>query len=436
MALPSARVAECSDSRLVLGRTIVTGYSVRILPSSMSAASASASALVKRHLSSSTNVDPTANTHSRPKKLGILMMNMGGPRTQSDVEQFLVNIFNDRDILTLPLQSIVGRFIALRRVGKVKDQYMQIGGGSPIEKWTRTQGKGMVDILDRTSPETGPHKYYVGFRYTNPDTVEAVEQMLSDGIEHVIAFSQYQQYSGSTTGSNLNELYRVQKRLDPESRLQWSFIDRWGTHPKLVESFADRIEDQIKKLTSDVRHTTPILFSAHSLPLNVVDRGDPYVAEVGGTVAYVVEELRRRGINNPYRLVWQSAVGPLRWLGPQTEDAIKSYGSAGYASLVMVPIAFTSDHIETLFELDIEYGEVAEESGITQFLRAEALNDHPPFIDALAAIVKEHIDAGFPTNSQLLLPDPGKESEQTRTTRQWIAMQGQRLAAAAGSKAP
>ncbi|KAJ2854775.1 hypothetical protein J3B02_002510 [Coemansia erecta] len=398
-------------------------------PAKMTPASASASAVARRHLSNS-DVDPASSTYARSKKLGVLMMNMGGPRTQNDVEQFLVNIFNDRDILTLPLQSIVGRFIALRRVGKVKDQYMQIGGGSPIEMWTRTQGRGMIDILDRVSPETGPHSYYVGFRYTNPDTIEAVEQMISDGIEHVIAFSQYQQYSGSTTGSNLNELYRVQKRLDPESKLQWSFIDRWGTHPKLVSSFADRIEDQIKRLTSDVRHTTPILFSAHSLPLNVVDRGDPYVAEVGGTVAYVVDELRRRGIHNPYRLAWQSAVGPLRWLGPQTESAIKKYGSAGYTSLVMVPIAFTSDHIETLFELDIEYGEVAEESGITQFLRAEALNDHPPFIDALATIVKEHIDAGFPTNSQLLLPDPGKESEQTRITRQWIAMQGQRLATA------
>ncbi|KAJ1878123.1 hypothetical protein LPJ66_011952 [Kickxella alabastrina] len=305
---------------------------------------------------------------------------------------------------------------------------MQIGGGSPIEMWTRTQGRGMVDILNNTSPNTGPHNYYVGFRYTSPDMPQAVEQMVSDGIEHVIAFSQYQQYSGSTTGSNLNELYRVQKRLDPGSKIQWSFIDRWGTHPKLINSFADRIEDQIKKLTKDVRHTTPILFSAHSLPLNVVDRGDPYVAEVGGTVAYVINELRRRGIENPYRLVWQSAVGPLRWLGPQTESAIKSYASSGYKSLVMVPIAFTSDHIETLFELDIEYGEVAEKAGITQFLRAEALNDHPPFIDALATIVKEHIDTGFLTSRQLMLPDPGEESEQTRITRQWIATQAKQIA--------
>ncbi|KAJ2745976.1 hypothetical protein GGI20_001740 [Coemansia sp. BCRC 34301] len=358
-------------------------------------------------------------------KLGILMMNMGGPRTQNDVAQFLTNLFSDRDIIKLPFQSVAGPIIARRRVDKIKDQYMQIGGGSPIEKWTRAQGRGMVKQLDRTNPATAPHSYYVGFRYTEPNTPQAVKDMLDDGVSHVIAFTQYQQFSGSTTGSNLNELYRAQKRLDPESRLRWSFIDRWGTHPKLVSSFADRIEAQVAKLTDDVRHATPILFSAHSLPLQVVDRGDPYVAEVGGTVAYVVNELRRRGIENPYRLVWQSAVGPLRWLGPQTEAVIKHYGSIGYTSLVMVPVAFTSDHIETLYELDIEYGKVAHEAGISQYMRAEALNDHPPFIDALATIVKEHIDAGFPTSSQLLLPDPGTESAQTIETRKWIAAQAE-----------
>ncbi|KAJ2004710.1 ferrochelatase hem15 [Coemansia thaxteri] len=354
---------------------------------------------------------------------------MGGPRTQGDVAQFLSNIFSDRDIIKLPAQSILGQVIAKRRVGKVKEQYMQIGGGSPIEKWTRVQGGDMVKRLDCICPETAPHNYYVGFRYTAPNMPQAVKTMVADGVSHVIAFTQYQQFSGSTTGSNLNELYRAQQKHDPESTLQWSFIDRWGTHPMLVSSFADRIEAQINRLTADVRPTTPILFSAHSLPLNVVDRGDPYVAEVGGTVAYVVNELRRRGIENPYRLVWQSAVGPQRWLCPQTEDAIKQYARVGYTSLVMVPIAFTSDHIETLFELDIEYGHVAKEAGINQYLRAEALNDHPPFIDALATIVKEHIDAGFPTSPQLLLPDPGPESAQTITTRRWIAAQAARLTA-------
>ncbi|KAJ2387500.1 hypothetical protein GGI23_006261 [Coemansia sp. RSA 2559] len=365
----------------------------------------------------------STHTSAPPAKLGILMMNMGGPRTLDDVKPFLQNIFLDRDIIKLPAQRLLGQFIVSRRVNKVKEQYRQIGGGSPIEKWTRIQGEGMVGILDRTSPKTGPHSYYVGFRYTEPSISEALVSMLHDGIDHVIAFTQYQQYSSSTTGSNLNELYRAQKRLDPQSRLQWSFIDRWGSHPKLIRAFADRVEDQVKSLTEEVRQTTPIIFSAHSLPLNVVDRGDPYVSEVGGTVAYVVDELRRRGINNPYRLTWQSAVGPLRWLGPQTESAIEAYARIGYRSLVMVPIAFTSDHIETLFELDIEYGEVAEKAGITQYLRAEALNDYPPFIDALASIVKEHIDSGFATSPQLLLPDPGTESEQTVLTRKWIMSQ-------------
>ncbi|KAJ2704894.1 hypothetical protein H4R19_005185 [Coemansia spiralis] len=366
--------------------------------------------------------------HSSGRKLGILMMNMGGPRTQDDVAQFLGNIFRDTDIIRLPAQSILGPLIANRRVDKVKRQYMQIGGGSPIEKWTRAQGEGMVRALDGTSPETGPHRYYVGFRYTAPSIPGAVEEMLRDGIDHVIAFSQYQQFSGATTGSNLNELYRAQSRLDPTGRLRWSFIDRWGTHPGLVSAFADRVEDQVRRLPSDARDTTPILFSAHSLPLSAVDRGDPYVAEVAGTVACVVGELRRRGVANPHRLTWQSAVGPVRWLGPQTEAAIGKLGASGYRSLVVVPIAFTSDHIETLFELDIEYGKVAKDAGIEQYLRAEALNDHPPFIDTLAALVRDHIAAGFPTSTELLLPDTGDESSATIQTRRWIAAQAQRTA--------
>ncbi|KAJ2641763.1 hypothetical protein IW137_002962 [Coemansia sp. RSA 1287] len=361
--------------------------------------------------------------YSTGQKVGVLMMNMGGPRTQDDVGPFLRGIFADRDILKLPLQDILGKFIAWRRVDQIKQQYAQIGGGSPIERWTRAQGDGMVKLLDRASPATAPHRYYVGFRYTEPSIRQAVENMLNDGIDHVIAFTQYQQYSGSTTGSNLNELWRVQHQLDPDARLRWSFIDRWGTHPELIGAFADRAEAQVRLLPDHVRHTAPILFSAHSLPLNVVDRGDPYVAEVGGTVAYVVNELRRRGVTNPYRLTWQSAVGPQRWLGPQTEAAIKSYGTRGFTALVAVPIAFTSDHIETLYELDIEYGEVAAEAGITHYMRAEALNDYPPFIAALASIVHEHITDGFPASTQLLLPDPGPESPQTALTRQWIAAQ-------------
>ncbi|KAJ2748524.1 hypothetical protein H4S06_004925, partial [Coemansia sp. BCRC 34490] len=134
-------------------------------------------------------------------------MNMGGPRTLDDVGPFLQNIFLDRDIIKLPAQRLLGQFIAKRRVNKVKDQYRQIGGGSPIEKWTRIQGEGMVDILRHTKPEAGVYSYYVGFRYTEPSISTALESMVEDGIDHVIAFTQYQQYSSSTTGSNFNELY-------------------------------------------------------------------------------------------------------------------------------------------------------------------------------------------------------------------------------------
>ncbi|KAJ1672778.1 hypothetical protein EV182_006517, partial [Spiromyces aspiralis] len=146
-------------------------------------------------------------------------MNMGGPRTVADVREYLQRIFLDRDIMQLPMQNLLGSFIASRRARHVEEEYKLIGGGSPIEKWTRHQGAGMVKHLDRMCPETG-------FRYSDPLTQEAVREIMSDQVKTVIAFSQYPQYSCSTTGSNLNELYRQIKLHDPGHTVRWSIIDR------------------------------------------------------------------------------------------------------------------------------------------------------------------------------------------------------------------
>ncbi|KAJ1678608.1 ferrochelatase hem15 [Spiromyces aspiralis] len=187
------------------------------------------------------------------------------------------------------------------------------------------------------------------------------------------------------------------------------------------QALADNIEQTVQKVVPEHRDTTPILFSAHSLPLQVVDRGDPYVAEIGSTSLLVMDELRRRGVKNPYRVIWQSAVGPLRWLGPQTEDVVKMYGNKGHKSLILVPVAFTSDHIETLFELDIEYAELAKEHGVEQYLRVPSLNDNPTFIRGLAEIVKSHIDGGMKAdNQQLFERCPGCNFEQCSVTKEFF----------------
>jgi ferrochelatase len=333
-------------------------------------------------------------------KTGILMLNMGGPEKLEDVHGFLLRLFSDRDLIQLPFQKKLGPWIAKRRTPRIVEQYREIGGGSPILKWTNIQGKGMVEILDNISPETAPHKYYVGFRYVNPLVEDAIEQMERDGVQRAVAFTQYPQYSCSTTGSSLNAICRhYASRLDRPPTMLWSTVDRWPTHPGLVQAFTEIIQDELKKFPEVDRDDVIILFSAHSLPLKTVNRGDTYPQEVAATVQHVMDQL---GHSHPYSLVWQSKVGPLPWLGPQTNDTIAGLAARNHKNLLLVPIAFTSDHIETLYELDLEYAKkLGSKVGIKNIRRAPALNDSPTFIRAIADIVKSHLEANVACSRRL-----------------------------------
>lgn len=347
--------------------------------------------------------DNTLNKPTKPKT-GILLLNLGGPETQEDVHDFLLRLFSDKDLIPLPAQSKLAPMIARRRTPKIQKQYQEIGGGSPIRRWTETQGAKMVEILDKLSPTTAPHKHYIGFRYAAPLTEDALFEMESDGIENAVAFTQYPQYSCSTTGSSLNAIYKYYSQQKRSSGMRWSVIDRWPTHGGLIDAFAENTRKALEQFDAAERDDVVILFSAHSLPMSVVNRGDPYPAEVASTVSRVMEKLDH---SNPYRLVWQSKVGPLPWLGPQTEDAIKGLAANGKRNIVLVPIAFTSDHIETLYELDIEYmGEVAKEAGVEKIVRAESLNDGKIFIDAMANLVKSHLESSDKHSKQLSLRCP------------------------------
>jgi ferrochelatase len=347
---------------------------------------------------------------ARPKT-GIVMLNLGGPATLDDVEPFLLELFADREIIQLPFQRWLGPFIARRRTPKVKGLYANIGGGSPILRHTEAQGRGMVARLDRLSPETAPHRFYVAFRYARPTSDEALRQMHADGVERAIAFTQYPQFSCSTTGSSLNELWRAAGRTGLLDAFQWSIVDRWPIHPGFIEAMTETVQDGLARFAPSDRENVVVLFSAHSLPLDVIDRGDSYPQEVGASVQRVVDRL---GVTNPYILAYQSDVGPVRWLGPSTEQVIRRLGSRGHRHLLVVPIAFTSDHIETLSELDREYGEVAHEVGITNYVRGPALNERPRFLDALAEIVRDHIGSGAPHSAQYPLRCAGCTNPECR----------------------
>uniref|UniRef100_UPI003983922F ferrochelatase n=1 Tax=Gemmatimonas sp. TaxID=1962908 RepID=UPI003983922F len=184
----------------------------------------------------------------------------------------------------------------------------------------------------------------------------------------------------------------------------WSIIDRWGEHDGFVRSMASAIDDGLEQYPEQERDDVLVLFSAHSLPLKVIDRGDSYPSEIAASVSRVVEAAELR---NPHMLCFQSSVGPVRWLGPSTETMIKQLAARGQKNVLVVPIAFTSDHIETLSEIDIEYGELAHSLGMTGFRRAPSLNARTEFLDALADIVNRHLESGQPHSSQYKQNCPG-----------------------------
>ncbi|PTB45855.1 uncharacterized protein TrAFT101_001281 [Trichoderma asperellum] len=361
----------------------------------------------------------------------MVFLNMGGPSTLPEVGSFLSRLFADGDLIPLGrLQSYIGPLISARRTPKIVKQYDAIGGGSPIRKWSEYQNEEMCKILDKISPETAPHKPYVAFRYADPLTEEMYNKLLADGFGNgkggrAVAFTQYPQYSCSTTGSSLNELWKWRQRLEGKTAsetgngtINWSVIDRWPTHPGLVEAVAQNIEAKLLEYPEERRSKAILLFSAHSLPMTVVNRGDPYPGEVAATVQAVMERLK---FSNPYRLCWQSQVGPQPWLGPQTSHTVENYIEKGQKDLLLIPIAFTSDHIETLYELDIE---VIGESGHTDTVkRVESLNGSPVFIQGLADLAKAHLDSGEACSLQMGLRCPACKSERCAESKKFFASQ-------------
>jgi len=363
----------------------------------------------------------------------IVFLNMGGPSTTNEVGDFLSRLFADGDLIPLGrLQSYLGPLISRRRTPKIQKQYAEIGGGSPIRKWSEYQANEMCKILDQISPQTAPHKPYVAFRYANPLTEETYTKMLADGFGggnggRAVAFTQYPQYSCSTTGSSLNDIWKWRNRLEggkgtnPEGQIKWSVIDRWPVHPGLIEAFATNIEKKLAEFPGERRRKVVLLFSAHSLPMSVVNRGDPYPAEVAATVYAVMQRLK---MSNPYRLVWQSQVGPSAWLGAQTANTVKEYVEKGEKDLVLIPIAFTSDHIETLYELDKE---IIGETGLDSVKRVESLNGNPIFIRALAELARDHLAQNISCSPQMALRCPGCVSERCLEQKRFFVNQQNNL---------
>jgi ferrochelatase len=310
-------------------------------------------------------------------KTAVLLLQMGGPDSLDAIQPFLYNLFSDRDIIRIGpafLQPAIARFISRRRSKKVSEYYKKIGGKSPIRELTRQQAAELEKALG------GNYRCFVAMRYWKPFTDEALAAIKSEGISKVIALSLYPHYSRATVGSSINELERVLTQSG--LKLNLSYIRSFYDHPLYIEALAEKVEKGLAGFAD--RSTVQLVFSAHGLPQSFIDSGDPYLEHIQTTVRLTME--RFGGIS--HHLAFQSRAGPVKWLEPSTEAKIAELAAAGCKQMLMVPLSFVSDHIETLYEIDIQYKEEANAHGISDFRRTEALNSSPAFIACLAELVR------------------------------------------------
>eukprot|EP00466_Bigelowiella_natans_P008052 jgi/Bigna1/134648/aug1.26_g9356 len=322
--------------------------------------------------------------------LGVLVLNLGGPETLEDVEPFLYNLFADPDIIRLPpplraLQPVLAKLLSSTRAPKSREAYNSIGGGSPLRKITEEQGSALEEALRAKGQDA---KVYVGMRYWKPFTEESIEQIKKDGIKELVILPLYPQFSISTSGSSLRLLAEIFKQDKQLSELQHTVIPSWYQRPGYVSAMCDLIQTELE--TFENKEKVEIFFSAHGVPKSYVEEAfDPYQDEMEHSVQLIMKELRKRGVKNHETLAYQSRVGPVEWLQPYTEDAIQDLANNGVDDLLVVPISFVNEHIETLEEIDMEYRELAEEAGIKNWGRVPALNSYPGFIEDLADAVLE-----------------------------------------------
>ena len=333
-------------------------------------------------------------------RIGVLLLNLGGPDRIEDVRPFLYNLFSDPEIIRLPIKALqkpLAWFISTARAKKSQQNYLQIGGGSPLRKITEAQGEALEKKLAELDRDA---KVYIGMRYWHPFTEEAVAKIKQDKIEKLVILPLYPQFSISTSGSSFRILEEMWAKEPDLRAIDYTLIPSWYDHSGYLQAMADLIAKELEQFENpDQVH---IFFSAHGVPQSYVEEaGDPYQREIEECTRLIMQTLARP---NEYTLAYQSRVGPVEWLQPYTEESLKELGEKQIDNLLVVPISFVSEHIETLQEIDIEYREVAEEAGINNFHRVPALDTYPGFIDSLADLVIDSLDNKPCTFSEVTHP--------------------------------
>ena len=307
---------------------------------------------------------------------GILLLNMGGPDCLDDVAPFLYNLFSDREIIRLGpsfLQKPLAWWIARKRAPKSREIYSKIGGSSPLKRISQAQAAALEEAL----ATDGDYLVRVAMRYWPPSADEAVAELVGLGVKKIVGLPLYPHYSRATSGSSLSDLRRALQQTSPQ--LPFIEIPSWPDQRHYIAALAEKI----RKGAEEHFRNEPfqLVYSAHSLPVSFIEGGDPYVEEIGHTIAALEQQTGITG-----KLCYQSRSGPVEWLSPATSDMIVALAEEGCRNILMVPISFVSDHVETLYEIGMLFREQAESLGV-RLESTTSLNTEPVFINGLRELV-------------------------------------------------
>ncbi len=336
------------------------------------------------------------------RRVGIVLFQLGGPDTLEAIEPFLYNLFCDPDIIDFPFARIgrkpLAKLISTTRARRVQHHYATIGGGSPIRRHTECQARALETELRNHGIDA---HCFVAMRYWHPFTREAIDRLQASQCDEIILLPLYPQYSFTTTGSSLNEW----RRLFPND-VSVRCVEAFYRNTTYQDAVVEKVNAALSRFPEPER--PDIVFSAHSIPMSVIEKGDPYQQQIEETVCLLTE---RGGWRNPHRLCYQSKVGASRWLQPSLHQTLRQLAAEQVREMCVVPVAFVSDHVETLGEIDHEAREEARRLGFTQFEMSAGLNDAPKFIEALGQIVLgalgQAVDATIPIgNAGRMLAEP------------------------------
>ncbi len=314
---------------------------------------------------------------------GVILLNMGGPDSLEAVRPFLFNLFSDRKIIQLGppfLQRPIAWLIARKRAPKSAACYKKIGGKSPLLHITNVQADTLGKELNRCDLPHGPFYCVPGMRYFAPRTPDQLARLKRKGVKRFVALSMYPHYSHATAGTSVDDFKKAAEDLGIK---EYSVIDSYPDHPLYIKALCQCIKKGLSQISDHSGFR--LVYSAHSLPQKMVEQGDPYVDHINRTIRAIEQETGIRGT-----LCFQSRSGPVRWLEPATDHLLVKLARDGVKEILCVPISFVSDHIETLYEIDILYKDMMKKRGV-RLVRTPSLNNSPVFISCLKELVLKNL---------------------------------------------